>query len=70
MTNRALREVSRSIVIATVVGALVLIGVSPVAAQTPIGSCPFTCSSNCFLQNDISCTNGQGVTLNSGRIST
>lgn len=33
---------------------------------TPIGSCPATCSSNCYLQNNFTCTNGQGVTLNSG----
>lgn len=38
------------------------------AAQvgSPIGSCPASCSSNCYLQNNFTCTNGQGVTLNSG----
>jgi hypothetical protein len=31
-----------------------------------INSCTATCSSNCFLLNNLNCTDGQGITLNSG----
>lgn len=33
---------------------------------TAINSCTATCTSNCYLLNSLSCTNGQGVTLSNG----
>lgn len=50
--------------------ALTLLSATPCFANcttwTPVTSCNATCTTNCYLQNNQSCSNGQGITLNNG----
>jgi len=45
--------------------ALLLSPAGASALQT-VTSCNFTCTDNCILNSDLTCTNGQGITLQSG----